>query len=392
MKFTDKSLKALKAKSERYEIWEDGKTGFGMRVSPSGTKTFVWMYRYEGAPKRLTLGNYPKMTLYEANRVLAEAKEKLSHGFDPGNEAVEQRKKHRSSMLIETLVDEYLERHAKPNKRSASEDERILKKDILPRWGKMKAKSIGKKDVIELLDAILERGSPIIANRTLACIRKMFNWAHSRDLLDSSPCLNIKAPSREARRDRVLTREEITSLWKNLPNAKMTPLMRIAIELQLVTAQRKSEILKARWADVDSKSKVWTIPAENAKNGITHRVPLSALALKLLERLKPLSKDSLYLFPSRGVSAVIQGNSVDHALRKNRQTLGLEDVTPHDLRRTAASHMASMGVNRLVISKILNHVEQSVTSIYDRYSYDKEKREALEKWGIFLEETVEVTK
>ena len=144
MKFTDKSLKALKAKSERYEVWEDGKTGFGMRISPSGIKTFVWMYRYEGAPKRLTLGNYPKMSLYEANKVLADAKEKLAHGINPGDEAVEQRKRHRNSMLIEILVSEYLERHAKPNKRSASEDERILKKDILPRWGKMKAKDINK--------------------------------------------------------------------------------------------------------------------------------------------------------------------------------------------------------------------------------------------------------
>jgi integrase len=391
MKFTDKSLKALKAKSERYEVWEDGKTGFGMRISPSGIKTFVWMYRYEGAPKRLTLGNYPKMSLYEANKVLADAKEKLAHGINPGDEAVEQRKRHRNSMLIEILVSEYLERHAKPNKRSASEDERILKKDILPRWGKMKAKDIQKKDVIELLDTILERGSPIIANRTLACIRKMFNWAHSRDLLDSSPCLNIKAPSREARRDRVLTKEEITNLWNNLSNAKMTISIGTAIQLQLVTAQRKSEILKAQWADIDFKIKVWTIPAENAKNGLTHRVPLSDLALKLLARLKSLSNGSFYLFPSHGASTVIQGSSVDHALRKNREILGLKDVTPHDLRRTAASHMASMGVNRLVISKILNHVEQSITSIYDRYSYDKEKREALEKWGAFLEETVEMT-
>lgn len=384
MKFTDKSIQALKPQPERYEIWDDGKRGFGLRVSPRGVKSFIWMYRFNGRSKRLTLGAYPKFSLHEAGKMLAEAKSKLDKGIDPGNELVQSNKDHRNAILIEDLAREYLERHAKPNKRSAYEDERILNKDILPRWGKTKAKAISKKDVLSLLDEILARDAPIAANRTLACVRKMFNWANNRDILDGNPCLFIKAPSRENRRDRVLTSEEISLFWNNIQQTSMSPLIKLALKLQLITAQRKAELLSAKWSDFDLTTMMWAIPAENSKNGCAHRVPLSALACSVLLELKEISCKSIYLFPSQQLGKTILGSSVDHALRANRLRLGIEDITPHDLRRTAASHMASFGINRLIISKILNHVEQSVTSVYDRYSYDTEKREALEKWGQYL--------
>lgn len=389
MKFTDKSIKALKPKSERYEIWDESKGGFGIRVTPRGVKTFVWMYRYDGKAKRLSLGNYPQMSLYEAGRALAEAKVKLHEGVDPGNEIVQSRKDHRNAVLIEELVREYLTRHAQPNKRSAFEDERILYKDFVPQWSRRKAKDITKKDVLSILDTILERGAPIAANRSLACIRKVFNWALSRDILEANPCTSIKLPSRENRRERVLTQEEIVLFWHNLKHASMTPLIKLALKLQLVVAQRKAEILSAMWIDINLNTKIWTIPAERAKNGLAHRVPLSDIAWDILMEIKEISGSSPYLFPSHLSGKIIQGSSVDHALRKNRKILGLEDVTPHDLRRTGASHMASLGINRLVISKILNHVDQSVTAIYDRYSYDAEKKQALDIWGQHLTQLIE---
>ncbi|MES2252472.1 MAG: tyrosine-type recombinase/integrase [Pseudomonadota bacterium] len=389
MKFTDKSIQALKPRSERYEVWSDGKDGFGIRVTAKGVKSFIWMYRFEGTSKRLTLGNYPKMSLFEAGTVLAEARNNLNQSIDPGLKIITQRRDNRQAILIETLVVNYLDLHAKPRKRSADEDERILYKDIVPRWGKVKAKDLAKKDVLALLDEIVERGAPIIANRTLACIRKMYNWAISRDILESNPCLFLKAPSREAQRDRVLSKTEIASFWNNLPNTSMSPLIKLALKFQLATAQRKGEVLSAKWPDIDIINKIWIIPSENSKNRIAHRIPLSDLACTILDEIKEHSRESAYLFPSQKPNQTIRGSSVDHALRNNRALLGIEDITPHDLRRSAASHMASVGVNRLVISKILNHIEQSVTSIYDRYSYDAEKKEALDKWGQYLSELIE---
>lgn len=384
MKFTDKSIQALKPRSIRYEVWEKGKTGFGLRITPRGVKSFIWLYRFEGKSKRLTLGNYPALGLYEGNKALAEARRQLALGIDPGVKIIEKKRDHRQAVLVVNLVEEYLEKYAKPNKRSADEDERILKKDIVPRWGHQKAKDVTKKDVIALLDDILNRGAPIAANRTLACVRKIFNWANSRDILEVNPCASIKLPSRENHRDRVLADDEMANLWHNLEKVHMSGLIRLALKLQLVTAQRKSEILQARWNEIDWIHKIWIIPSENAKNRLAHRVPLSRLACSLLERIKEISGSSGYLFPSPTTSRTIQGSSVDHALRNNRAKLEVQNVTPHDLRRTAASHMASLGINRLVISKILNHVEQSVTSIYDRYGYDTEKRQALDTWSHHL--------
>jgi len=388
MKFTDKSIQALKPKKERYEVWDDGKRGFGIRVTPRGIKSFVWLYRFEKKTKRLTLGTYPKMSLYDAGKLLAEAKAKLNQEIDPGNELVQSRKEHRNAILIEDLVKDYLARHARPNKRSASEDERILNKDVLPRWGKRKAISISKREVISLLDEILERGAPIGANRTLACIRKMFNWSISRDILESNPCLSVKSPSTENRRDRVLTQEEIGIFWHTLPQTFMSPLIRLALKFQLVTAQRKGEVISATHSQFDLLKKIWIIPASNSKNRQAHRVPLSKLACEIYLQIKSISSTSPFLFPSVKIDQAIRGSSVDHALRKNRHILGVRDIAPHDFRRTAASNMASFGINRLVLSKVLNHVDHSVTSIYDRYSYDNEKREALEKWGRFLEQLI----
>ena len=225
--FTDKAIAALKPKSKRYEAWEGG--GFGMRVTPRGVKSWVLLYRFQGRPRRMTLGTYPTMGLADARLNLAKARKVLEKGEDPGTKLVEDRKAERAAETVAELVDEYLERWAKPRKRSASEDERILRKEVVPKWGHRKAWDVTRRDVIALLDPIVERGAPIAANRTLATIRKMFNWAVERDIVPTSPCAQVKAPAKENQRDRVLTAVEIATLWHGLDDAKMSPGIRPAI-------------------------------------------------------------------------------------------------------------------------------------------------------------------
>ncbi|MDQ3797738.1 MAG: site-specific integrase, partial [Pseudomonadota bacterium] len=186
------------------------------------------------------------------------------------------------------------------------------------------------------------------------------------------------APSKEHRRDRILSADEIYRFWTGLANAPMWPGTALALKLQLVTAQRKGEIISMRWEDISND--MWTIPAEHSKNGLPHRVPLSPLALELLSQAKQLG-DSPWVFPGRKPSTHISGDSVSYALYRNREVLGLADLAPHDLQRTAASHMTGMGISRLVVAKILNHVESGITAVYDRHSYDAEKRQALNAWG-----------
>jgi integrase len=392
MRLTDFQIKNLKPQVERYEVWE-GKTGFGVRVTPKGNKSFIYMYRFGGKARRLTLGNYPVMSLAEAHKKYAEAKEKVQLGIDPGAEAVSERMEERRAPTVTILSHEYLQKWAKPRKRSWREDERILKKDVLPQWGQRKAREITRRNVIQLLDDIVDRGAGIMANRTLAVIRKMFNFAVSRDIVPVSPCLAVRAPAPEQRRDRVLTTDEIRALWHGLEGAKMMAEgTKLALKLQLVTGQRKSEIVSAAWEEIDLTDNWWTIPPEKAKNKMAHRVPLSFLALELLQAVKALSCHSMWLFPSPQTDRHITPEAVDHALRRpGLEALGFTFV-PHDLRRTAASHITGMGISRLVVSKILNHAEAGVTSVYDRHSYDLEKRQALQAWGRKLKAIIEGTK
>jgi len=244
--------------------------------------------------------------------------------------------------------------------------------------------------------------------------KTQFNWAIEKDILEANPCYKVKKAASENTRDRVLTSEEIRSLWNGLdrPDIKLERLTALALKLQLVTAQRKGEVIGARWSEFDlDVEKVWTIPASKAKNGMAHRVPLSKLALALLTEIKETEQDlrersakrnkrdvaatqpSKWLFPSprpktQDADQPMGGQGVDHAMKKNRSPLGICDVVPHDLRRTAASLMTGMGINRLVVSKLLNHVERSVTAVYDRHGYDPEKRHALDAWSARLEEIV----
>ncbi len=382
MKFTDMFLRNLKPQAKRYLVWENH--GFGVRVSPKGKKNFIYSYRYEGRPRFLTLGTYPAMTLADAHKAHAEARKKLEEGIDPGAMAVVERRENREAPTVAELAKDYLEKWAKPRKRSWAVDKRILEKDVLPNWGRRKAKDITRRDIIRLLDGVAERGG-VMANRTLAVIRKMFNFAVPRDIVPVSPCVGVQAPAPENRRDRVLTVEEIKAFWHGLGKTRITQEIRLALKMQLVTAQRKGEIISSTWADIDLEDGWWTIPGEKAKNGLPHRVPLSTLALDLFQKAKTMAGDSPWVFPSPRGPRHITPTAVDHALRLAMETLGIEHFVPHDLRRTAASVMTGMGISRLVVSKILNHTERGVIAVYDRHSYDLEKRQALETWGCRLQ-------
>jgi integrase len=404
MKFTDKKIQNLKPKAQRYEEWEGN--GFGVRVTPRGTRSFVCLFRFEGKPRRLTLGTYPNMTLAEAHQAHGEAMKKLEQRIDPGAITVAEREEDRQAPTVATLVEEYIERWAKARKKSWKVDRRILYKDVLPQWGRRKAQDITRRDVIRLLDNIVDRGAPIIANRTLAVIRKMFNFAVNRDIIPTSPCIGIQAPTPENRRDRVLTPEEIKAFWQGLDKTRVTAGIRLALKLQLVTGQRKGEIINAPWEELDLSTGWWTIPAKQtklrlthnvqdglAKNKLPHRVFLAPMAVELLQRVKALSGDSPWLFPSPRGNKPITGAAVDHALRLALNSLEMEHFTPHDLRRSAATFMTgSCGIPRLVVSKILNHAEPHITAVYDRASYDKEKQMALEAWGRKLQAIIEGTK
>lgn len=416
MRFTDNGIKALKPKAERYEVWESGRTGFGVRVSPKGRKTWIYMYRFGGKARRLTLGAYPALPLSKARIKVAAAKDALDHGNDPGAAALAEKRAEREAATVSDLIKEYLERSAK-EKRSYGEIKRILDREVKPEWGRRKANSIRRRDVILLLDGIVDRGAPVMANRTLNWVRRMFNFGIPRDIVEVNPCVGIEAPGgAEAGRERVLTDQEIRDLWNGLTEADVTEATRLAIKLILVTAQRPGEVAGLVLPELDLDAKIWTLPAERTKNKRVHVVPLSSQALMLVGEAMDLKKakqkaakdagknetNNDLLFPARGAEGSMTSHALSRAFLRNRAVLGIplpaetEKVTrqqlrqmtyaPHDLRRTASTRMTELGFTRFIADRVLNHTEPGIGRVYDRYEYLKEKRAALDAWGRRLDE------
>jgi len=364
--------------SGQIDYWDADRPGFGLRISSGGRKTWVVMYRRGKIKRRLTLGTVPALSLAEAREKAAKVLHDVQYaGADPAAA----KKGERTAETFAELAREYLERHAKRRKRSWRKDSLILAKDVLPRFGKRRPKEISRRDIIAMLDAIVARGAPIQANRTLEIVRKVFNWAIGRDLLDTNPCFRIPKPWSENRSDRVLTDEEIRSVWRAL--SVEAPLTAATFKLRLLTAQRGAEVLAMRWDQISNDW--WTIPAEITKNGFAHRVPLSAPVIALLREIQPLGNGSQWIFP--GADGHGHRVAIHKAHNRVRKRSGVPFV-PHDLRRTAASYMTGMGISRLFVSKVLNHVESGITAVYDRHSYDVEKRAALVAWGKCVEQIV----
>ena len=214
--------------------------------------------------------------------------------------------------------------------------------------------------------------------------------------------MRVRAPGKETQRDRVLSEDEIKVFWNaldrfvdtdNEKKLEMSVDVRLALKLQLLTAQRRGEIATAEIAEFDLDTGWWTIPGHKAKNRLSHRVPLSPQSIEIVKQAMGLAGGSAFLFPSpwTGESILPNGEKVDgksitadsltRAINENRAVIGIDNFSTHDLRRTAASMMTGMGIPRPVVSKILNHVESGITAVYDRHSYDKEKRQALNAWG-----------
>jgi len=369
LRFTDRSIKALKPKDKRYEVSKDNGYGLGVRVMPTGQKAFIYRYKYQKRSRGMVLGSYPELRLEEANLLHAEARSLLKKGIDPGLKKITEKKSEIEAETVSELIDIYIKEYAKKYKKSWETDQKLLDKKVRPKLGRRKVKDVRRREIKLLLQRVAEK-TPVLANRLHAVLRKMFNFAIEEELIESNPSHLIKPPGGKERSvDRVLTDTEIRHLWRLLYKTKIAAITKLCIKFQLVTAQRSGEVINMTWNDINDDW--WTIPV--TKNGLSHRVPLSSLAIKLIEHAKRYRSDDR-VFP-------VTNTTANRAVARSKETLKVNHFTPHDLRRTAASKMASEGVSRLVISKILNHKDGGVTAVYDRHSYDLEKKRALDHWS-----------
>jgi integrase len=362
----------------RVEYFDKSTPSFGLRVTSSGHRSWICLYRYKGEKRRYTIGTYPQLGLADARETAKEILRRAAKGEDPATE----KKRERKAETFRELATLYLELHAKAKKRTWRADHNIVHKDLIARFGSRKAGEITRRDVLDMLKAIKARGAPIQANRTLEIARKLFNWAIAEELVEHNPCDHIGKLSPENQRTRVLSPDEIRTLWAALDTR--SPLVSAAYRLMLATGQRSIEVLGAKREEIGADG-WWTIPAGRVKNKTEHRVWLNEPARRALAAIEPYNRTSPYLFPSRDGGHVRWIQKIHGRLR---EASGITNFTIHDLRRTVASCMAATGISRLTIAKVLNHKEREITAVYDRYGYGPEIRHALDAWGARIEEIV----
>ena len=378
---TDISIRSLKVDpKDRYEVFDVKVPGFGVRVFPSGIKSFVLLYRTNGRPRRLTLGRYPVLSLAEARKLAQAALNRVAHGIDPQHEKDAARRAG-FEVAVESFLNLHCRRYNRPN--TARETARILASTFVKRWGRRDLTDIRRVDVMTVLDNLVEHGKPIAANQSLAAIRKFFNWAVERGLIEVSPCMGIKAPAPKHSRDRVLSDDELAAIWRS---AKVVGYpFGCIVQLLILTAQRRGEVTGMRWSDIDLGASSWSIPAARTKSNRAQTLPLSPATSALISSMPQFDDDRV--FPAQGESAqTFSGFS--KSKRRLDALAGVSDWTLHDLRRTAATGMAKLGVTPHVVERILNHTTGTlggVAGVYNRFGYLPEMRDALGRWTVHVQ-------
>jgi integrase len=353
--------------------------GFGLRVYSSGIRSFYLTYRHNGRSRRLSLGRYPFTTLSQARAKAHLALVELNRGNDP--QSARPTRRDRFADVLDDFVAGYCRQHNRAT--TAAETERLLRRYFLTAWQRRGLADLTKADIESVLTGILERGKVAAARHAFAAVRKLFNWCIETGRLDASPCAGMKAPAKHNSRDRVLTDDELAIIWRYTGEHDDTA--HTVIRLLLLTGQRTGEVCGMTWDEIDFERGIWTMAGSRTKNHKAHAVPLSTTALAILRRM-PRTTSPL-VFPARGKPMQPYAGYTKPKMAIDEAT-GVTGWTLHDLRRTAATGMARLGVSPHVIERILNHTGGSlggVAGVYNRFKYMPEMTAALALWEKHLE-------
>jgi integrase len=370
-----KNLEPASRKAMAKVYYDDEMPGFGARISYMGTVSFVLNYTtHAGRERRVTIGKHPFWSVAAARERAKELRRMIDRGGDP----LAEKQEARGALTFGELVAEYEERHTTKSGRKLKGGHRdldILNREAISEWKHRAAIEITRAEVRKLCETKAAT-APSAGNKLLDVIKRLYNFGIRRDLLEVNPARGIERPGVETPKDRALSESEIKTLWEGLDGARSVAAD--VLRMILLTAARPGEVCGLPWAELDLDTGIWSLPAARAKNGLAHRVPLTKTALEIIER-QP--KTSRYVFRGQRKGSALHTSRPSRLLAEH-EYFGIKNhYTPHDLRRTAASHMARIGIPRLVVKKILNHSERGdTTAIYERHGYDAEKRDALQKW------------
>lgn len=401
-KLTDIQIRAWMKNGEHFEQRGDGD---GLSICfRENYATPVWKFRYRFAGKQriMNLGSYAVLSLANARKTAKELAARVSLGYDVAGEKQERKREavakieeEQSAWTVAKLADEYFERIILGRWKHPNIVRSRIENDIKPAIGKMKAEDVRPRDIDEMVQAVVKRGAPTVANDVLRWSKRIFDFGIKRQVVEINPASAFDlsdAGGKEDARDRWLTRDEIIKLFQAMRDKAGTFSIQnlYAVRLLLLLAVRKEELIAAQWKEFDLDGAVWNLPEERTKTGAAIDIPLPALAVETLRELQRLACGSAYVFPARKMQSRmiphIDLNTLNAAISKHIKPL-LKDVpnfTIHDFRRTARTHLAALGVDPHIAERCLNHKLKGVEGIYNRHDYFDERKKALNEWARLL--------
>jgi integrase len=442
-KLTAVAVAQAKPKVVRYEIPDAGCPGLRLVVQESGAKSWLMRFRSplererngKGKARKLTLGPLAHdgeacavpaigrpLTLADARSLATDVIRKIRQGFDPAVERQTEKRAARvaaASNQVEDIFAQFMAKHVRKKRKGTPVREstrrktgRMLglepgnedlsswlpcnpKSGVLAHWAGRDVGSITKHDVLDLVDSMVARGAPVGANRTLSALKATFGWCVKRDIIAASPCDHIDAPSPETPQDRELSGQELVAIWRGADRIGY-PYGRM-IQVLMLTGQRLDEVLAAVRPEFDFAARVWTLPGQRTKNGREHRVPLSDAVMAILEGLPKIKSRAGYLFtvsgdvPCSNLSRLKRW--LDAAMLEELRKINPEisDLTPwrqHHMRHTLKTWMQRARIPKDVRNAVQNHYDGDMDELYGHYSFEKEKRDALDRWAAHICEIV----
>ena len=394
---TDTFCKSTPAPSSGRSEWADLRcVGLEFRVTSAGARS--WTFRFRDPTTRRTLrasiGTYPEISLLAARKKADDLRAKVADGVNP-IDAKRQERSESQSRTFKTLAERYMTEHARRHKRprSVEEDSRNLNKHVLPKWGKRDYRKIRRADAIDLIEGMVAAGTHTAANRVHALLSKVFSFAVDADLLEANPVSRLQKRGKESTGKRILQDDEIALFWRKIVLSPVTRGVGLALRLSLLTAGRENEIAAIRLGeirDLDGNEPSLTIPGSRTKNKRNHFIPLTPLAVKTIKQAKELLGDEeavpFSVRPEEGrpdrSALAAGGNGALCAAQEGKdgaaKSLRGDPPSPHDLRRTASTRMAALGVPKEDRDACLNHARVDVGKHYDLYERAAEKRKAME--------------
>lgn len=386
-KFTHNKIANLSAEKNRYHITEGN--GFCLRVSPKGTKTWFYRYKFGGKEKWLTIGNFPVMGVAEARKAFNDLWEIRQSDQDP--EEIIQKKLLQKNNNVKTLISDWYNNYIVKHRKQPQQIKQQIDADIIPLLGTFEIEKIQPRDIAKALDNIVQRGSPVHANKVLSTLKQVFNYAVSRGEITINPAMNIRARDiggLEKPRERNLDLDEIKKIWLFLDSDdhSMSIQIKNGIKIILLTGARTGELRLAKWSEFNFEKSLWIIPPENNKIGLSMKIHLSELTKKLLLEIKAITLSNFVL---AGVDddSPLGDKSISKAIQRIQKRVGIPQWTAHDLRRTFATQLGEiLRVDPVVIEKCLGHKMPKIMATYNKDEMLYQRKEALDKWSSLIEE------